>query len=65
MNALKNLIFGNTFGGDVKQAVREAVAEANVKDLPKAYEPDFSQGQSAAALTNENTNCHDRIAPVN
>lgn len=55
MNTLENLIFGKKFGNDVKQAVREAVAEANARYLPKAYEPDFSQGQSAVALANEKT----------
>jgi hypothetical protein len=62
MNTLENLIFGKTFRVGVKQAVQEAVAEANAMDLPKAYEPDFSQTQSAVALAKEKNSSHDRIA---
>lgn len=53
MDTLENLILGNTFKDAVKQAVQEAVAEANALDLPKAYAPDFSQAQSTIALATE------------
>ncbi len=37
-----NPIFTDAFRAGVKEAVQEAVAIANAKGLPKAYEPEFS-----------------------
>jgi len=66
MDTLENVILGNTFRDAVKQAVQEAVAEANALELPKAYGPDFSQEQSAIAFAREqNISGRDQIVPVN
>jgi hypothetical protein len=45
MKNLENLLFGENFRQGVKDAVQEAVAAANAKGLPKAYEPAFSQAK--------------------
>lgn len=66
MNTLENLIFSNTFRDAVRHAVEEAVAEANALNLPKAYDPEFSQARIAITLASErNTGGCDQIAPGN
>lgn len=66
MDTFENVIFRNTFVDAVKQAVQEAVAEANALGLPKAYDPDFSQAQSTMAIAIEQETCgRNQIALVN
>jgi len=49
MKSLDELILGKDNQAAASAAVKRAVARANAKGLPKAYEPDFSAGRSVPA----------------
>jgi hypothetical protein len=49
MKSLNELILGKENQAAASEAVKRAVARANAKGLPKAYEPEFSANKASPA----------------